>query len=132
VDDGGSWRAGWVLTRAHILVVEDVRLLAETLCDVLLEAGLEPIGPAARVDDALRLIETSKIDAAILDYQLLDEQSSPVAYALRDRDVPFMFLTAHPQGALAADLWEAPLIGKPFRVAMLLETVRRLLRQRPG
>jgi DNA-binding response OmpR family regulator len=98
---------------------------------VLLQAGFEPVGPAARVDAALRLIETSEIDAAILDYQLLGEQSSPVAYALRDRGVPFMFLTAHPREALPADLCEAPLIGKPFRQPMLLETVRRLLRQRP-
>jgi DNA-binding response OmpR family regulator len=119
------------LTRAHILVVEDVTLIAELLCDVLREAGFEPIGPATRVDVALRLIETSRIDAAILDYQLLDEHSFPVAYALRDRRVPFMFLSGHPQAVLPADLAGAPLVGKPCPDPTLLEAVRRLLRQPP-
>jgi DNA-binding response OmpR family regulator len=104
-------------------------LLAEMLCHVLREAGFQPVGPATRVDGALGLIETSKIDAAILDYQLLGELSSPVAYALSGRGIPFLFLTGHPQAALPADLGTAPLIGKPCRDPTLLEGVRRLLRQ---
>lgn len=119
------------MTGARILVVEDVMLLAEALCDELLEGGFEPVGPAASVDVALRLIETSRIDTAILDIRLLHEMSFPVAYALRERGVPFMFLTAYQRRNLPVDLSDSPLIEKPFHPPMLLETVHRLLRKEP-
>ena len=45
------------MTGARVLIVEDEAMLAETLCDLLLEAGCEPIGPAANVAVALSLIE---------------------------------------------------------------------------
>ena len=77
-----------------MLVVEDEALLAETLCDLLLGAGCQPVGPAANVAIALSLVETSRIDAAILDVRLMDEMSYAVAYALRARGIPLMFLTA--------------------------------------
>lgn len=102
-------------------------LLAETLCDLLHDAGCEPVGPAATVAVALRLIEQSRIDIAILDIRLMDETSFPVAYALRERGIPMMFLTAYQRRNLPADLSDAVLIEKPFKAPMLIATVRRLV-----
>ena len=45
------------MTGTRVLVVEDESLLAETLCDLMQDAGCEPVGPAATVAEALRLIE---------------------------------------------------------------------------
>ena len=112
----------------RVLVVEDETLLAETLCDLLLNAGCEPVGPAANVAVALRLIEKSRIDAAILDVRLMDEESFSVAYALRARGIPLMFLTAYERRDLPVDLSDEILIEKPFKAPMLIETVRRLAR----
>jgi DNA-binding response OmpR family regulator len=116
------------MTRARVLVVEDETLLAETLCDLLLGAGCEPVGPAADVAIALRLIEKSRIDAAILDVRLMDEMSFSVAYALRARGIPLMFLTAYQRRDLPADLSDEVLIEKPFKAPLLIETVRRMAR----
>jgi CheY-like chemotaxis protein len=116
------------MTGARVLVVEDETLLAETLCDLLLNAGCEPVGPAANVALALRLIEKSRIDAAILDVRLMDEVSFSVAYALRARGIPLMFLTASQRRDLPVDLSDEILIEKPFKAPMLIETVRRLAR----
>ena len=114
--------------RARVLVVEDEALLAETLCDLLLGAGCQPVGPAANVAIALSLVETSRIDAAILDVRLMDEVSFDVAYALRARGIPLMFLTASHRGELPADLCDEVLIEKPFKAPLLIETVRRMAR----
>ena len=116
------------MTGARVLIVEDEAMLAETLCDLLLEAGCEPVGPAANVAVALSLIEKSTIDAAILDVRLMDEVSFVVAYALRARGIPLMFLTASQRGELPADLSDEVLIEKPFKAPMLIETVRRMAR----
>ena len=116
------------MTVARVLVVEDEPLLAETLCDLLLGAGCEPVGPAGNVAVALRLIESSRIDAAILDVRLLDEMSFSVAYALRARGIPLMFLTAYQRHDLPMDLSDEILIEKPFKAPMLIETVRRMAR----
>jgi DNA-binding response OmpR family regulator len=115
------------MTGARVLVVEDETLLAETLTDLLLDVGCEPVGPAADVAAALHLIEQSRIDIAILDIQLMDEMSFPVAYALRERGIPMMFLTAYHRGNLPVDLTDAILIEKPFKAPMLIEAVQRLV-----
>jgi CheY-like chemotaxis protein len=113
---------------ARVLVVEDETLLAETLCDLLVGAGCEPVGPAANVATALSLIEKSWIDAAILDVQLMDEMSFSVAYALRARGIPLMFLTVTERRHLPVDLSDEILIEKPFKAPILIETVRRMAR----
>jgi CheY-like chemotaxis protein len=120
--------AAGTMTGVQVLVVEDETLLAETLCDLLLNAGCKPVGPAADVAIALRLIEKSRIDAAILDVRLMDEMSFSVAHALRARGIPLMFLTASERGQLPADLSDEVLIEKPFKAPLLIETVRRMAR----
>jgi DNA-binding response OmpR family regulator len=112
--------------RARVLVVEDETLLADTLCDLLLDAGCEPVGPAANVAVALRLIEQSRIDVAILDVRLMDEMSFAVAYALQERGIPLMFLTGDQGSTLPVDLGDAIVVEKPFKTPMLIEAVRRL------
>jgi CheY-like chemotaxis protein len=115
-------------TGARVLVVEDDRLVADTLCDLLRGAGCEPVGPADNIAIALDLIQTSRIDAAILDVRLMDEMSYPIAYALRARGIPLVFLTASERGQLPSDLSNEILIEKPFKAPMLIETVRRMAR----
>lgn len=112
---------------SRLLVVEDVPLLAEMLCSLLLDAGFTPVGPAGTVEAALQLMEATAVDAAILDIRLFDELSFPVAYALRERHIPFLFLTAHQKHDLPLDLRSSPLFEKPFDWPALHEGVRALL-----
>jgi len=77
------------------------------------------------VNVALRLIEQSRIDIAILDIRLMDEMSFAVGYALGERSIPLMFLTGHKGSNLPVDLGNAILIEKPFKAPMLIETVPR-------
>ena len=116
------------MTGARVLVVEDESLLAETLCDLLQDAGCEPVGPAATVAAALRLIELGGIDVALLDIRLRQETSFPIAHVLRQRGIPWLFLTSYAQHQLPDDLADALVIEKPFSPPALVETVRRLAR----
>jgi DNA-binding response OmpR family regulator len=111
---------------ARVLVVEDESLLAETLCDLMQDAGCEMVGPAATVAAALSLIDQAAIDVAILDIHLVREMSFPVAYALRRRGIPLLFLTSYQQRNLPPDLSDAILVEKPFSVPLLVQIVQRL------
>lgn len=118
------------MTKPRVLVVEDEALLAETLCDLIADAGCEPVGPSATVAVALGLIAETRIDAAILDIRLVSEMSYPVAYALRRRGIPLMFLTSYQQCDLPEELSDAVLVEKPFSPTLLIGTMRRLMSQR--
>jgi two-component system, response regulator PdtaR len=83
------------LAGRSVLIVEDERLIALDLQDILDGWGCEVIGPVASVSAALRLIEELSPDAAILDVHLNGETSEPIADVLRARACPFLVLTAY-------------------------------------
>jgi DNA-binding response OmpR family regulator len=79
----------------RVLVVEDEMLVALMICDMLSDLGYNPVGPAMRLDQGLDLAKKEPIDAAVLDVNLGDAKSFPVADVLRDRRVPFIFATGY-------------------------------------
>jgi len=79
----------------HILVVEDNLLTADVIQDLLETSGCHVVGPAATTAAALDLVARNAIDGAVLDINLGGELSFPVAAALIERDIPFLFLTGY-------------------------------------
>lgn len=80
----------------HVLVVEDEFYIAIDMADALSEHGAHVIGPAASVADAIDLIEhTEHLDGAVVDLNLRGELAFPVARALAERHVPFVFATGY-------------------------------------
>jgi hypothetical protein len=68
---GSSSRAG-VRTggngeRKRLLVVEDNFHMGEVICNFLADHGMEPVGPATTLEQALLLVEDNDLDAALLD-----------------------------------------------------------------
>jgi DNA-binding response OmpR family regulator len=116
-----------VRERARILVVEDEMLFAETLVGLLEDDGFSAAGPARTVAGAMDIIESAAVDAALLDVRLIHELSYQVAYALRDRGIPFIFVTACRRLDLPLDLRSRPLVEKPFHPRALLHTLREVL-----
>jgi DNA-binding response OmpR family regulator len=98
-----------------ILVVEESYLLAELLCDFLRDYGMEPIGPAGRMQDGCRLARHGAIDGAILDMAFGEGRCLPIAGILKARKVPFIFLTGcHEKSLIFLEFCSAPLVRKPF------------------
>jgi CheY-like chemotaxis protein len=84
-----------VFNGTRILVVEDSFLAAEVVRDMLESCGCTAIGPVGRVADGLQLAEQEELDAAVLDINPNGDWCFPIAQALRQRGVPFIFLTGY-------------------------------------
>jgi two-component system, response regulator PdtaR len=107
-----------------VLVVEDEFLIALDLELLLRRHGWRVLGPAATVDQALRLLRQGDTpDVALLDVNLGGE---PVAAELRARGVPFVLASAyHLPAQAAAALAGAPAVGKPTEERRLLAALAR-------
>ncbi len=115
-------------SRLRILVVEDDFLLALRLETLLGDAGYDVVGPAARLDQALTLIENEPVDAAILDVNLNGTLVFPLADALARQGAPFLFLTAYSDDHVyPKHLRGRPRLGKPQGDNGILLALRRLL-----
>jgi DNA-binding response OmpR family regulator len=80
----------------RILVVEDEYMIADDMRHELEKLGVVVIGPAPTVAMAFRLLDAAPVlDGAILDINLRGEPSFPVADALRERAIPFVFTTGY-------------------------------------
>lgn len=116
------------LSGRRVLVVEDEMLVAMLLEDMLAALGCEIIGPAARVEQALKMIETAGVlDAAVLDVNLNGEKSYPVADELAARRVPFVFSTGYGKNSLHNGYRSFPLLQKPFSPHELDDVLTGLL-----
>jgi CheY-like chemotaxis protein len=102
------------LTGRRILIVEDEVLIAMLLEDLLQDLGSEVVGPASNVSDALELTAREKPDAAVLDVNLGSERVYPVADALKQFGIPFVFATGYGQEGLDGAYIGHPTIKKPF------------------
>lgn len=111
----------------QVLVVEDEWLLAASLEDMLLELGLGVEGPAPTAEVALALIERTIPDFALLDVSLRREKSYAVADELRERGIPFAFLTGHSATDLPEPYCDIPVLAKPVSGAELRRVLSRWL-----
>jgi ActR/RegA family two-component response regulator len=105
-----------------LLVVEDEYLIAADLAASLESLGVEVIGPAASVKEALSLLETNvgRLDGAVLDINLQNEPVFPVADVLTARGVPYLFTTGYDAVALPNSYASAPRCEKPIDKAQLV------------
>jgi CheY-like chemotaxis protein len=85
----------------NILVVEDESLVALAMADVLRNAGLNVVGLAASVAEAIQCIESAGCDAAVLDINIGAERAERIARALRGRAIPFVTVSGYSRPAAA-------------------------------
>ena len=107
----------------RVLVVEDESLVAMLIEGYLEELGHEVARTAARLDEALALARTLDLDVAVLDVNLAGELSYPVAEALRQRGVPFLFATGYGTAGLPEELRGVPVLPKPFEQEQLRRAI---------
>lgn len=115
------------LTGKCVLLVEDNYLLASALQDAMEQLGAEVLGPYAHVAPALLGIQQAKhVDAGLLDINLGNEQSFPVADALGQLGVPTLLLTGYDSSALPAQYRELPCLQKPVNLAAMLAALAQM------
>lgn len=119
-----------VLKDRRILVVEDNTWIGSELVFALEEAGAQPVGPVASVQEAIGLIASlPDLGGAALDVNLAGELVFPVAYDLARRSVPFVFLTGYDRSLVAVRFTDVPAFEKPVRPEEVLEALARLMEE---
>jgi CheY-like chemotaxis protein len=114
------------LAGRRILVIEDEYFVASDLKRALLAEGAHVVGPTADAARGLALAKDDGIDAAILDVNLEGVDSYPIADALAQRGVPYLFVTGYDGWAMPEKYRDAPRLGKPFNDHAVADEVVRL------
>jgi DNA-binding response OmpR family regulator len=107
------------------MVVEDEYFIASDLKRQLAGEGAEVVGPVATLEAGLRLAD-EPLDAAVLDVNLEEDLSYPIAERLRARDVPFLLLTGYDAWSLPPEYRSAPRLAKPFAPGAVAAAVAAL------
>lgn len=99
----------------RVLVVEDNVLVAMTTQALFEEIGVREVEIVSNVNSALAIIENKPPDFALLDVNLGDENSFPVADKLRELGVPMVFASGYGDNVIFPDDHaDTPRITKPF------------------
>lgn len=97
------------------------------LTDHLDDAGCTVVGPAQSLDKARSMAREESFDAALVDGNLAGRPVDEIAATLRERRIPFAFVTGYGREALPAGFDEMPIVEKPFTQEQVTATLERLL-----
>jgi CheY-like chemotaxis protein len=111
------------LQGCHILLVEDEYFIADAMQRSLEDIGMHVVGPAASVVDALALLDSQLVNGAILDVNLDDEGVFPVAEALTERRIPFVFATGYNASDLPTSWQHVTRFEKPADAWLIARTL---------
>jgi light-regulated signal transduction histidine kinase (bacteriophytochrome)/CheY-like chemotaxis protein len=112
----------------NMLMVEDQLLIAMDVQIMLTGQGAASVETASTVQEALHVLARVTPDVAILDVNLGNGTSLPVAHALRERGIPFVFATGYGENTLIpAAMSEVPVVRKPYDVAALVDALTSAL-----
>jgi CheY-like chemotaxis protein len=116
-----------LLVGKRVLIVEDESLVAMLIESLLEDYECSIVGPCGTVEKALLAAKTERFDLALLDVNLRGQKVYPVAEALMERGIPFLFLSGYGDEAIPPGRQSWKVCAKPFRaddlVSMLCETL---------
>ena len=122
----GTVKAG--SPRRSILLVEDEVMIRMMVADMLEELGYTIAGEAGDIDEAIRLVQATDFDLAILDVNVNGKVISPVAEAVQLRNRPFVFATGYGAQGLPEKFRDRPALEKPFQMETLARVIENALK----
>jgi DNA-binding response OmpR family regulator len=120
-----------LLAGHDVLLVEDETMISFLVEEFLAELGAPTVRHAARVRDALKVIDATTPSLAVLDVNLAGEQVFPVAERLRALNVPFIFVTGYGRAGVDARWDDCAVLQKPMDAQRLEQALRKLLGREP-
>lgn len=112
--------------RCRVLLVEDEAVIAMLMEDMLSELSCDVAETVGELGAAVAAAKTAAIDLAFIDVNLRGSPAWPVANVLRERGIPFAFVTGYGSAGADPAYADVPVLQKPFRWQELQAIVRRL------
>ena len=104
------------ITGSTILLVEDEPIIGFALEDMLMDEGARTF-LAPSTEAALSVLESERIDVAILDVNVHGKTTYALAEVLRERQIPFVFATGYGAALHPEDFSGSPTITKPYNLS---------------
>jgi CheY-like chemotaxis protein len=118
------------LSGLTVLAVEDESLVAMLLEDLLTDLGCTVAGPAATCNDALHLIEQRRIDAAVLDINIIGGNAFAIADRLSELHIPFIFATGYGAAGVHDAHRNRAVLQKPYSFDNLQKALENAVEKR--
>ena len=110
----------------HALIIEDQRLIAELISEILHELGFDSIDIATREQEAIRLAARKHPDLITADIRLASGTGiAAVREICKARPAPVVYVTG--TASEAAKLEEAIIVPKPFSPPQLIKAANRAM-----
>ena len=106
-----------------VFLVEDEVMIRMMVADMLEELGYHVAAEAGEINEAIRLVQCTEFDIAILDVNVNGKVITPVAELIKARTRPFIFATGYGSSGLPEQYRDRPALQKPFQ----LETLARVM-----
>jgi chemotaxis family two-component system sensor kinase Cph1 len=117
----------------RILIAEDNLFAAMELEQTLLAFGCQPVGPVARLDQAMSLASQEDLDGALLDVELQGQTVFAVAEELERRHIPMIFASGYgTDEVFPAAFVHHPRLPKPFGEDDVRRALAAMVARRSG
>ena len=118
--------ANEMLRGLRVLVVEDDYYIADEICGALRGGGAEIVGPSPDIAHGLQLVQSERIDCAVLDINLHGDLAFRLADELQRRGTPSIFATGYDSSVLPSEFNAHIRLEKPVNLSALLQAVQSL------
>src|SRR6202041_3330429 len=111
-----------------VFLVEDEVMIRMMVADMLEELGYVVAAEAGEINEAIRLVQCTEFDLAILDVNVNGKVISPVAELISARKRPFIFATGYGSSGLPEEYRDRPALQKPFQLETLAQMIDATLK----
>jgi len=117
------------LPGGSVFLVEDEVMIRMMVADMLEELGYSIAAEAGEISEAIRLVQSTEFDFAILDVNVNGKVISPVADLIKARNRPFIFATGYGSSGLPEEYRDRPALQKPFQIETLARMIEHTLKR---
>ncbi len=111
----------------RILLAEDEALVSLDLAATITAAGGIIVGPFVSNAEALAMLPSGQVDAAVIDLNLRGERSVALMEALGRACIPFLICSGYGATSVPTAFKQRPFVAKPFFTHELIAALGRIL-----